>query len=379
MKVAIFIDNFFEAQKYKDPGVIASTLLSLDNQVVIYAFNSDSDNFNGIQIKKISKASSKNPVFWSQEDFDSIIVYSWLSLRFSVMIEALKNANKKVILKLDSDGHLLAPFKPTYLRTFGKNNSPSQILIFLLRVLQWSLFLKIVNKKRIKQLIQCNSVIIESPKAADNLKESLKYQKKDELISKIKFIQNPVNNEIIQSVESTDIKEKLILCVGRWDDNQKNQKGLTKSLQLTNLNGWKIIILGNKSTNIKNKLAKYNLNLEAIENVPHHMINNYFNKSSIFFSSSKYEGFNISAVEAVCCGCSLVGTPLECFQYFSQDGQFGTISKTFKPKDISEALETEISKWDNNLYNPEEMSKYWINELSPENIGEKIQNLIAEL
>ena len=27
MKIGIFIDNFFEAQRYKDPGVIAESLL----------------------------------------------------------------------------------------------------------------------------------------------------------------------------------------------------------------------------------------------------------------------------------------------------------------------------------------------------------------
>ena len=123
MNIGIFIDNFLEAQRYKDPGVIAESLFNLGHQITIYCLNTNSKKLNEIIIKKISKKESEDASFWKKENINQVILYSWLSLRFSFLIKALKSANKKIILKLDSDGHLIYPLKPTYLRTFGRDNS----------------------------------------------------------------------------------------------------------------------------------------------------------------------------------------------------------------------------------------------------------------
>ena len=192
MKIGIFIDNFFEAQRYKDPGVIAESLFNLGHQVTIYCLNTNSEKLNEIIIKKISKKESENTLFWKEEKIDQVILYSWLSLRFSSLIKALKSANKKIILKLDSDGHLIHPLKPTYLRTFGRDNSLKQLIIHIIRSLQWSIFSKLNSRKRINQLSLSDAAIIESPLALINLKNSLEKWQREDLANKLFFIPDPV-------------------------------------------------------------------------------------------------------------------------------------------------------------------------------------------
>lgn len=378
MKVGIFIDNFFEAQRYKDPGVIACSLRDLENKVIIYAFNSDIENFDGLEIKTISKKESENSEFWKNEDAELIIVYSWLSLRFSKLIKSLKSANKKIILKLDSDGHLISPLKPSYLRIFGKNNSPYQIFIFLLRLIQWGCLFKIIDQKKIKQLYLCNAAIIESPKALANLEKSLNFQKHEKLISKINFIADPVNDSIINSIGTNFPKENIIICIGRWDDKQKNKSGLIKVFEKIDLNNWKLIIIGRGAVNIKNKLGK-KITINAFESLPHDLVGNFLNKSKIFFAPSNYESFNLAAAESLCQGCSLAGTPLESFYYFIDNGCFGTLANNFTTPEIISALDNEIKKWNNNEYDPKEISTYWRNQLSPQKIGNEINLLIKKI
>ena len=380
MKIGIFIDNFFEAQRYKDPGVIAESLFNLGHQVTIYCFNTNSEKLNEITIKKVSKKESENYLFWKKEESEQIILYSWLSLRFSSLIKTLKSANKKIILKLDSDGHLIYPLKPTYLRTFGRDNSLKQLTIRIIRFLQWSVFLKLNSQKRINQLSLSDAAIIESPLALANMENSLKKWQRKDLADKLFFIPDPVSFDIAGEENGADKKENIIICNGRWDDKQKNKSGLIKVLSQTDLSGWRLVIIGNKSSEIKSllKKTKPNLNIEAVEKIEHQLIGKYLEKSKIFFAPSNHESFNLAVAESLCFGCSLAGTPLESFFYFSNHGKFGTVSKNFEITGIKKALEAEISKWNNNIYNPKEISAYWRKQLSPEIIGKSIESLLKK-
>lgn len=380
MRIGIFIDNFFEAQKYKDPGVIAESLFNLGHQVIIYCLNTNSEKLNKLVIKKISKKESEDVLFWEKENIEQVILYSWLSLRFSSLIKALKSANKKVILKLDSDGHLIYPLKPTYLRTFGRDNSIKQLAIHVARFLQWSVFSKLNSKKRISQLSLSDAAIIESPLALANMENSLKKWQQEDLINKLFFIPDPVSFDIANNKDEADKKENIIICNGRWDDKQKNKSGLIKVISQTNLSGWKLVIIGNGSSRIKALLEKrkLNLNIEAIEKIEHQLIGGYLKKAKIIFAPSNHESFNLAVAEALCYGCSLAGTPLESFFYFSNQGKFGTIAKNFEIIEIKKALEEEIKKWNSNKYNPGEMSLHWKNELAPTTVGKSIESLLQK-
>ena len=381
MKIGIFIDNFLEAQKYKDPGVIATSLFELGHEIKIYTLNTDNEKFAGLEVKKITKSESESKTFWQKEEVETVIVYSWLSLRFSKLILALKAADKKIILKLDSNGLLLSPLKPDYLWKFRKNNSLKQIIVSLIRRLQWSLFSNITNQKKIQQLSWCDAAIIESPVALDKLEYSLNFQNHRELTSKIVFIPDPVNPSLLKQANGNHPKENIIICIGRWNDQQKNRNGLISALEKIDLKDWKLIIIGQESLEIKKQLLKSKsaLDIETFDNMSHDLVGAYLCRSKIFFAPSNFESFNLAAAEALCYGCSLAGTPLESFYYFTNNNQFGTLAKDFEVTEIAKALISEMAKWNNKRYNPLEISDYWCQELSPDNIGKQINSLIKKI
>ena len=144
--------------------------------------------------------------------------------------------------------------------------------------------------------------------------------------------------------------------------------------------GWRLVIIGEESSKIKSLLKKSepNIDIEAIEKIEHQLIGKYLEKSKIFFAPSNHESFNLAVAESLCFGCSLAGTPLESFFYFSDQERFGTIAKNFKIMEIKKALENEILKWDNNQYNSSEISKYWREQLSPEIVVKSIESLLKK-
>ena len=383
MRIGLFINNFFKTQSCKDPGIIAESLCNLGHEVTIYCFSTDNKKFGNIEIKKISKNLGNSIKFWQKEDVDTIILYSWLSLRFLKMIKALKKANKKLLLKLDSDGHLISPLKPTYLRTFGRKNSPKQWIIHLIRILQWYIFGNIISHKKIKQLLLCDGAIIESPLALNRLNKSLKHWNKNQLIKKIHFIPNPINDDITKQI-ITQKKENTIISIGRWNDKQKNKKGLLKVIAQYKTLDWKIILIGQGSDAIKNKIIESkktssNINIESFEKIEHKEIFKYLISSKIIFAPSNYESFNLAVAEALCCGCSLAGTPIESFYYFSQNKKFGSISKNFNSLEIKKTIEIEIDKWNKKEYSENYISEYWKKELNAKKVCQDIDKLLKNL
>jgi len=382
MKIGLFINNFYQTQSLKDPGVIATTLAKLGHTLTIYCLETDltSASFD-IPIKKISPAELNSDIFWATEDNQVIIIYSWLSLRYTKLIKILRLNKIKIILKLDSDGHLIYPLRPSYLRVFGLTNSLKAKLIHLTRLLLWLLFPKTISRLKIKQIIQADALIIESPLAQKNLQQSLQYWQHADLSKKIFFIPNPLNINS-ENNERLANKENLIVSIGRWADRRKNGDGLIKILSnFKSSTNWNFLIIGAGANKLKKIINKNNplLKITAAEKIDHPTLLEYLKSSKIFLAPSRADSFNLAAAEALGAGASLAATPLESFIYFSANGRFGTISKNIEANTILMALEAEIIKWEQNLYNPQITAANWQTELNPTKIGRDLENLIKSL
>ena len=79
----------------------------------------------------------------------------------------------------------------------------------------------------------------------------------------------------------------------------------------------------------------------------------------MLFVPSRWESFSIAAAEALCTGCSIVGTPAEAFRYLSMQGFSGTIASTFDRKAILAALLQDATKWERGDYKPEKIAIFW--------------------
>lgn len=373
MTIGLIITQFRTTEKSKDPGIIAASLVKLGHEVILYCLATDISHFSGVTVKTISRNELNSHVFWAAEKPTAFLIYSWLSLRYSRLIKILKEKNKIIILKLDSDGHLIYPLKPSYLRVWGLDSSLKAKFSHLLRLGQWFLFPKIISRRKIVQIARADAVIIESPLASENLKKSLASWHQENLNKKIFFIPNPLPL-IPQNLNAP--RENLIISVGRWHDKRKNAAGIIKTFSVLKNPGWKILLIGRGSSELKNSISKNNPNLEirTQEFIAPEIIGEYYQQGKIFFAPSVADSFNLAAASALSYGLSLAATPLESFQYFAANGRYGTASE-----DLIQALETEINKWGNNSRNPQEISAYWQSQLNPDKIGQEIEKLIKSL
>ncbi|NCB20877.1 MAG: glycosyltransferase [Clostridia bacterium] len=369
MNIGLFIDNFTKIQYYKDPGIITLALKDLNYNMEVYCFNADIFTINKLGPNIISKKMSENVEFWKKRNIKYLIIYSWLSIKYTGMIEAANKAGIKVILKLDSDGNLLYPDKPSYMKVFGLNNSLKAKMVHCIRLFQWYVIPKYISRIRIKQINLSHKLIIESPIAKDNLSITLNYWNQSHLIPKITVIENP-----IEWIKQESSKDNKILCIGRWNDKRKNAKALISVMNSLSTD-WEVLIIGTAAKKVHSRIKNPNLSLNSIESLPHFELAKLMNSSKIIFVPSICESFCLVAAEGLCQGCSVVGSPIPSLIHLSSKNS-GSIAKDFRPSSFLEALLIEISKWKDNYYNEKKITSEWRAVLDPKIIVKKISSLI---
>ncbi len=380
MKISIFFDGYKPFYEFKDPGQIILGLLDMNQDVNFNTLDKpDLDNYSALfPIVQISnKKELYNTKFWERSDSDVIIMYSWLSIRYTSLVEIMKLSGKKIIIKSDSAGRIGYPVIPYRL------NVPIFSNYFIKDIWRQAkrFPLKILYEKMIKQIELSDGVIIESPDAVSNLSYFLTRWDREDLIKKIYCVPNPVTPDIIESGLKT--KENIVVCVGRWEDKApKNTKMMIKVLLnfLKYREDFRVIIIGSGENIIKNLIKNESENIkqriQITGQIDHNKIKDYFLISKIFFMPSRWESFGISAAEALCCGCSIAGTPLEPLRYLTMQGFSGSIASSFKKDAILATLIQDSIKWDRNQYNSINIANFWRNKLDRKVIAEQILNII---
>ena len=371
MNIGFFIEKFTDIQFRKESGLIIESLKRIGINVQVYCNYAEKkviDNFNPIII---NKKTSNNYEFWKAQKISHLMIYSWLSIKYTNIIKSASKAGIKVFLKMDSDGNLIYPKKPTYIKTIGLNNSFKEQVIYIARLFQWFVIPRIISKIRIQQISLSQAILIESPLAKNNLAKSLSYWHKDDLIKKIYVVENPIRWQ-----EEIPDKQNIILCIGRWDYKQKNTKKLITVMNKLTTN-WHVKIIGTEANKVVSKIKNPNLKISFINNIEHTDLLKIISTVKIIFMPSIWEGFPLAACEGVTAGCSIVGGPLPGLIYLTSKNN-GIITNNLQTTSLCNALQEDINRWENNYYQPEKIANDWRAVLSPEVKAKKIINLMKE-
>jgi len=379
IKLAFYFSDYKPFHQFKDPGLIPLGLkgkcfdvnmITLEKKE-LYNFNS---LFNLIQIKETSQVSEF-------KDFDVFIIYSWLSPRYTALIELLKNLGKTVIVKADSDGRIGASRGP--LKKFDRRSSKWRFPLDVFK--RFSMVGYAIDRLRIKQFRLADLVVIECPEAAENLSFFLSEYRREDLIKKIRVIPNPVTDDIFNSILDCKRKENLVISIGRWDDIfQKNPRLLIRSLGkfLELKSNWRAVIIGSGEKVVRSYLSRFPVNITKRINivgaVPHNEIKKYLMGAKIFFMPSRFESFGIAAAEAVCCGCSIVGTPIEPLRFLTMQGFSGNVASSFNSNAIVGALAYEAARWEHGEVDCKSISEFWKRKLNKNNIAEEYRKILLE-
>ena len=136
-------------------------------------------------------------------------------------------------------------------------------------------------------------------------------------------------------------KNKILLYVGRLDINTKGIDTLLKIVSevFSKVQGWKLLIVGDgeyekvRSMILKLKLSNQVELIGAIKNV-----NDYYISSSIFLSTSRWEGFGIVITEAMECGLPVVAFDNLGPKEIITDGEDGYLIPNYDEQEFAKKL-----------------------------------------
>lgn len=391
MNAAVFYDGYLPQHETKDPGLIALGLNrnSCRTSLVTEWKPELANQQATFPVICASREKLCSADFWRDVEADCVICYSWFDPYYDLIVEAIIAGGKKAIVKADTDGRLGYPVMPRYVRDSAADRMGNS--------LRWLRHTRVFGRlssrfdtryrasmpERLRQIQLSNAVLIESPKAVVNLSTFLDYWGGCELRTKLHFMPNPVAEDVV--VASPKAKRDLVISVGRWMDPRKNVHAMLECSNrfLSSHPDWKLRVLGEGEEIVEETVSKWAGSLQRrveIEGqVPHGEVVELMADSRIFFAPSSSESWGMAAAEAACMGCTIVGTPLESFEYLTADGFSGTLSVGFAAKQILRALQFDVAKHAKGAYNPVEIARHWRSKLSLDQVSARIYKMITKL
>ncbi|MCX6935854.1 MAG: glycosyltransferase family 4 protein, partial [Verrucomicrobia bacterium] len=258
----------------------------------------------------VSQQDVLNPLWWKDHHPDLVILGLWTRPKYDPIRRAALSATHRVIERADSDGMRTASCGPlTFLKRrydYFRDHTfrwPAICSIPLSALYSLSSFLATpwIEYRLRKTLQLLPSLLVETPHAAALWKSLAGRLGVDP--EKIHHVPHPVQTDIFK-FDPAIPKKNQIISIGRWDSYQKNLPLLLKTLR-TFLNknpSWISLVIGSglpsKSPHPK---------ITFLPSYPPADLARHMQESKIFFFSSRYESFLIAGVEALSCGCVVVG------------------------------------------------------------------------
>jgi hypothetical protein len=389
MNIGVFFHDYQPMHEAKDPGQIVLGFEDIGVKVELVTLEKPVlNNYSNLPIRLISAAQAHGENFWASTEYDAVIAYTWLREDFLWMPETLKRAGKRVVVKADTDGRIAFPLHPRWDCFSGKALGVLPTLKVLRRRLNRQLGGAKGSAGLIRHLNVADIAVVETPQAFSNLAYILGYWKRAELLGKFIIMPNPVAPDVLEA----EFKQKKdqIVAVGNWetrfgDYRVKNTEVMCKVVtEFLSLNPrYRAVIMGEGEEILKKLFARTHLGtlsrIWITGQIPHRDVVKHISASRIIFAPSISESFGIAASEAVCLGCSIVGSPLESFQYLTCSGFSGTLAATFDKEAYLGALIADAIRWDRGDYSPERVAAFWREQLDRKEIARKYARMFDRL
>ena len=330
----------------------------------------------------------ENPDWWRQWKPDAILLTGWSAPRYDRVRKACLAATPHVIEKLDTSG-VRSPrvwYRQALLQSFGgsldagSNRINAAFRAALFHHAVW-LFPRLMDIPMAKTMAQIPVLGAESPLAAARIQRHLRlYQAEG---PRIVVLPHPVNTEHL--AHDNKPKEKRVVSVGRWAAYQKDLPFVLRLMRLflRHHPDWELDLVG--SGILKSSLARYvpepelrhRIRLHSV--LDHAQLAEVYNRARIYLMASRWESFCIAAAEALCCGCSVVGSPdIPTSGYFSS-AQSGTVPSLRNIAHFNDALDAEVLLWDQGLRNPTAISAHWIQTVGAEAVARQAAAIFTSL
>jgi len=272
--------------------------------------NNTKSNIQNDPVLWVSQSQARDKQWWQSQKPDLVILGLWTRPKYDPIRRAALSATPHVIERADSDGMRTASCG---LLTYAKRRFD----YFRDRTYHWPSLLSIpasifyslssiiatpwIEYRLRKTLELLPTILVETPHATALWKSLATRLGADP--EKIHCVPHPIQTDIFK-FDPTIPKKNQIISVGRWESYQKNLPLLLKTIRtfLDKNPTWTSLVIG---SGLPAKSLHPQITFLPPLSSPD--LACHMQESKIFLFSSRYESFLMSGVEALSCGCAVVG------------------------------------------------------------------------
>ena len=224
----------------------------------------------------------------------------------------------------------------------------------------------------VEPIRQAGATIVETATGRQNLVAFLRDIGAEDLDEKVHFVPNPAADPFVLGSVS-EVRERLIYAVGRWDSVQKNGRLLSGVLHqyLRDDPEARVVVVGS------GKIKLPQGQVEQIGQVTRTELAAVATRARVCLITSRWEGSHIAGHEALASGATVVGTPIPAVKSMTNRGQYGSVATRHRASSVVDALAREMKAWDDGQRSPLKIAHHWRERLSAEAVAESLIGLIA--
>lgn len=349
----------------RDAGLVCLGFRAIGVESKFIALGATSPRDN-LPLILANREQAEDAAWWRQRQPDGVVL--WAAHRVDAIARAIKAAGARLVVHLDTDGYCSprAGFW-SYLRgTADAFRADGRRPAWLLAALKTFLYHWIpqLHDHGFQSLAATADLLtINSPLAEQRVRRLFAQWGKSNLAEKVNLIPSPL--ALDATYDPGVAKQPQIVAAGRWQSYQKDAPKALRVLWrvLQAHPGYSALMIGSgvemlersrarlpAGTQARIKLAGYLTRAELLQSYRH---------SQIMFVSSRFESLNLAAVEALACGCSVVGWGQIASLAYLASASSGTTASSRADADYADALSAEIAAWQRGERQPEAFSRHW--------------------
>jgi glycosyltransferase involved in cell wall biosynthesis len=309
-----------------------------------------------------------DPEWWRRWQLEGVVLYSWAAPRYEPVALAIKSAGITLIIKVDC-GAEKSPrvgwwsFYKSTETFFRDQRRPFPQVLALLKTVVFSLFRAVYDRPMLNHLSHADVIGVESPLAAQLLKDLFHAYRRPELTARVVVAPHPVTTDMVYARDTE--KHDIIVAVGRWDAYGKDAPKLVAVLNrvLAIECKYRAKIIGSSIEMVAALVETLHPGvrgrIELVGAIPHNQLFHYYQEAKIHFTASRSESGPLTAGEALCCGCSVVGSAtLPPLHFFTGDA-CGSLAINRSTTRFADAIFCEIEAWRSGARDPGAISALW--------------------
>ena len=328
----------------------------------------------------------QDPEWWRSHNLDGVILYSWAAPRYTRIAEAIRAAGIRLCVCMDTEG-VVSPyanprewFTSRFYRLWFESRGTKETLLAFAKYAVESVAAP-VARRRIRHYRAADVITVPTPDGLVWVKNEARRLGGEELASRFRYLPHPQSH--LFSYDGTP-KEKLVITVARWareDWGQKNPQVLIEAYRrfLAMRPDWSGLIIGSEATRLLDRLGIPPITgLEFLDRISPGKLPEFYRKASIGFWSSRSEGQQGTAAQALCCGASVVShgsANMSCFRHYVTRGS-GRLAPANRPQALAKELALEADDWEAGERDPSAISAAWTKEFHETKVAKHTLNLL---